>query len=210
MTELMEWLATSFRPTLIRPVEDGGVGWCKNDCIRTAKMVIRLLKELGVKSREISVTALIANQPCGLFLKPLSLSLSQIKREHVPRIKDLRMVRFGGTPPYIHTSGSWRGHLVVVAEERFLIDLSIDSVNDPAQRFCLDPIAVEIGPENVATLDDDRYTFDLDMPTGEMVSYRHAPDNHEYFGLQAWTAWSDFHEQIIRQAKQAFLNFKKT
>lgn len=85
--KLLTWMCEEMRPALTRPVEEGGVGWCKVDCIRTAKMALALLKSYQIPAKHLPLSVLVANIPISNYLRAHKKSVYDLTKEEVLSIK---------------------------------------------------------------------------------------------------------------------------
>jgi hypothetical protein len=194
--DLLGWMCKEFRPFLVRPREQGGVGWVNTDCIRTAKMAIALLKRFGIEAQELSVFLLIINPAMAEYLK-------KHKDPRFPPPADARVVKMGrdkGEATFL--AGNWRGHLPVIVENNYLLDLTVDSAN-VEKGINLQPFFITLGQEGVKQLNL-KGELVISAPNGEKLSYQASPNNEGYKETTAWTVWSAFHQEIIEVCKKAY------
>jgi hypothetical protein len=207
-TQLLDWMCQRFRRFLIQPRDNGGVGWCKVDCVRTTKMALALLREYHIPAEQIVLATLSGNKPLGKWLTNNKKSLFDCTRQEivaVPGAKVHRMGRLAEDESTLVDGVGWRGHLAVAVKGRFFLDLTIDSINDPANDFTsLKPCWFDVGEEVIDDLKCGGGELTITADEGEVVNYRSDPTNTTYLTMQAWTQWSELHDQIIKEAKRRF------
>lgn len=207
-SQLLDWMCERFRPFLIKPETQGGVGWAKVDCIRTTKMAIRLLSSYGIQADYAIFSVVIANKTLGAYLRQHNKSVHELSKEEVRGIngaKIFRMGRLSTSEEKRSANGSWRGHMAVIVKGQVLLDLTIDSANNPDEGITsLKPFWFYISNDLIQDLKAGGGELWVTADDGERVFYRSDPDNTACLETQAWTAWYDSHDVIISEARRQF------
>jgi hypothetical protein len=208
--DLSAWLVHDFRPYLIRSPARGGLGWCRGDCIRVAKMALALFRSFKIPAEELSVYALACNAPVASVLRERGVWLDDLAPGDLKGVIGPRLVRMGrslrpGDNPYFHASGGWRGHLIVLANARLLLDLTLDRFEEhPKDNIHGVPLVLPLGAASVQTFKGGR-SLCVDLPGGGIISYRVDPENQAFRRTDAWRTWGPTHDEVVRQARMRFL-----
>lgn len=197
----LQWMCDEFRPVLTKPREQGGVGWVKQDCIRTAKMAIALCRRFHVPARELSVRLLIANRPLSAWLDQQGKSLDEVGYEGIKQVPGAFVVMMGRRGDSTFVGNSWRGHLPVIVEDKYILDLTLDGVNDHKVDIELRPFVLPVGVEGIKEIESGSM-FVVKVVTGEHLTYQLDAVNQDYKKTTAWTVWSEMHEGIINAAER--------
>lgn len=189
--EILDWMCKELRP-FFTTMPPRGLGWTKQDCIRTAKMAVKFLKRKKIHAKELSTITLIANQPLAKWMKEHDTNLAEITPQqvkHVPGAYLLYMGRRDAKP----VPNMWRGHLPVIVENQWLLDLTIDAGHDPEIYLHLQPLNVKI----------QRHDIPFFIENDQQILYVPDPINDKYKTTTAWKVWSDYHEMILDAAEYA-------
>jgi hypothetical protein len=193
---------------LIRPRELGGVGWVKVDCIRTAKMAMAMLRAYNIPCTHLPVSVMIANKAISEFIIKHNRSVFAISRDELTKLRGPRFFRMGRMfqTEECTVGGGWRGHMVVAVEDKYLLDMTIDSANNADDRiFGLKPFWTQVPAEVLTALGKEGGDeFYVTSKSGIVSTYRGDPANQAFATMDAWTAWHELHESIISQCKARF------
>src|SRR5206468_2721723 len=109
-----------------------------DSCIASTAVAIDVLERFGLKSQALAVEVSVFNLPF----------VEHLRREGtLPQTPDdVRRWQQAGCHAVdidrkLKRPGGWSGHLVAIAADRWLVDLSIDQVNRPQQGILLAPLA---------------------------------------------------------------------
>lgn len=199
---LLNWITTCFREALTRSIQQGGVGWLKADCIRNAKMAIALLERFSIPAREISVRLFIANPTLTAYLQKHKKTVGDLSYEETKAITSAHILMMGrrkNAPTLEH--GIWHGHLPVIVQEKYLLDMTLDAARETFSDMILPPMVLELTKEAIQKIDE-CYAFVVSCNQCQLL-YQVDPENQEYKKTEAWTVWSPFHESIIDQSEAA-------
>jgi hypothetical protein len=83
-------------------------------------------------------------------------------------------------------SNGWHGHLVTIAAGRFLLDATLDQVNDGQPQLKALPFAAEVSP---AFLRGEERHHDITGPAGALVRYTAFPGRGGYKHLPSFRKW---------------------
>ena len=210
---LLIWMTTHFRPFLCRPESEGGVGWMKADCIRQTKMGIEFLRSWGIAASPLSVVTEVNNKQMAALLKAHTKQhWTQLSTDILRATPFARLARLGrpmDPSKPIMQGPHWRGHLVAIVQDKWLLDLTLDSVNDMGFGIKVPPMVLHLRKEGVQRLLSGEELV-LNQPSGETVVYYVDNENHYYEQCSAWYAWSDWHTKIIRQARRNYMGGETT
>lgn len=129
-TQIIEALATAAPPLLNRRFGN-------HSCIHATRVAVEVLKEFGMPARPLSVRATIINAK---YIEATSL----IGRPFESTSEAMKWHRETGAFSYgigaKEAAGRWPGHLVAIARQSALIDLTIEQANHPKFDMILQPI----------------------------------------------------------------------
>lgn len=209
--QLMDWMCNRFRHFLIRPAPQGGVGWTKVDCIRTTKMAIRLLRSYNIEADYVILSVVAANKPLGAYLRAHDKSVYDLSENECRAVSGAKMFRMGrlATTEEQHGQAGWRGHMAIIVKDDILLDLTIDSVNNSQDNITsVKPMWLQLDPDLIQDLKAGGGELWITARDGEMIFYRSDPDNTGCLETQAWTAWYDSHDAIIKESQRQFKNWR--
>lgn len=112
--------------------------YLRDSCVATARATVDALKQAGVDVFPLSVRVYIVNEPVQQF---------SLEHGYFPEVgtddypPDGYGIGLGVTPS---TPDAWAGHVVVVAERKWLLDFSIDQANRPDYGIVLDPLVAPV------------------------------------------------------------------
>lgn len=115
-----------------------------DSCIASTAICVDVLTRLGILAEPLAVRLMIFNQPfvarieqTGIFPKG-----DEIKEWTAEDGSYSVGIGFGPAQP-----GKWPGHLVAIAEKKYLIDISVDQANRPIYGMEFKPIFIEVEEE---------------------------------------------------------------
>jgi hypothetical protein len=160
-----------------------------NSCIGSAKTTIEVMKLLGLKAFEIPVS-MVFQVPARSYARVSGLT-DEEKAEARAQAKSWR--------DDIPDDQSWNGHLIVLVEDRWMVDPSVDQLGDKE-------LGVEVPPD-ILVLDTKDHKFDpagfdmqikLTMENGDKATlfYRTTGDS----SYQQTGAWTDEGIPFLAQA----------
>lgn len=156
-----------------------------DSCIATARATLDVLRKVGVDAYVLPVQAVAFNRPVwewavahGRF--PL------VGSEDYP--EDGYGIGVGVGPENTEDGVGWNGHLVVIAERRWLLDFSIDQMSRPQFGLTIsEPVIIEVGEKFLRSRGDvAAVTW-----TGEsVIQYATAPEKQDYKNSPNWNGES--------------------
>jgi hypothetical protein len=168
MHELLDVLVEQVAPQVPRP-SDGG------HCILASKAAIEFLGRAGVSAEP---------------------TVAEVSARNGELYEALLAGRQPGADAYeiaIRSNGimhGFNGHLVAIAQQRYLVDLSIDQLNRPGKGVVVVPFWAELpSSERDAILaghEEFGLLFQVDKTT-TWLSYRMHPDRKDYAELPIWS-----------------------
>ncbi len=209
---VLKFLCREMRPALFRPREQGGVGWVKNDCIRTAKMALAVLRAYQIEARHFPVCLLAAEPKVGDYLRQHNRSVFDITVDEAVALGRPKFFRMGRVNPTEATTfdNGWRGHMLLSVRDEYLLDLTLDSANQPDLGIDgLRPMSQKVGKEAIQALERGEGEFWFQTTSGVLITYRGDPDNHGYQTMESWTAWHELHAQILAQCQRRIKEIRK-
>lgn len=110
----------------------------EDSCIATSKATLELVKQLHVDAYALPVVCMIANEP-----------LWRYADEHgvYPAVGSAEYPEGGygvGVGMGVKQEGRWPGHLVVIAERKWLLDFSLDQATREDQHISLGPQVISV------------------------------------------------------------------
>jgi hypothetical protein len=170
-----------------------------DSCIVSTRIALEVLRRFGVGGYALSVRAMIANAP---FLERLKGGAAPpAGHEDALRwaAEDgawLIGLGFGEAGP-----GRWPGHLVVIAERRWLVDLSLDQASRPQRSIVLRPLVAVVGEPFL------RGRKALEVPMGgSLVRYEAVPRDRSYRNAPDWDdprRWAPAVQRIVARLAAA-------
>jgi len=132
--EVVRGLVKHARPEILKEFR-------ADSCIATTAIGLDILTEFGVLAEPFPVRLLIFNEAFANRIEkgtpwPSNKELIQWSEEDGSYSVGIGV---GTQQP-----GKWAGHLVILIEKRYLLDLSIDQANRPKYNMNFDPVCVEV------------------------------------------------------------------
>jgi hypothetical protein len=111
-----------------------------DSCIASTAVGVDVLTQLGIVAEPLPVRTLIFNTPFANRLSDKNFTnYDQVENWTKEDGSYSVGIGFGVQQP-----NKWAGHLVVLIEKQFVLDLSIDQANRPQYNIILEPFCVEI------------------------------------------------------------------
>lgn len=182
--------SASFVKRLRRTILDAGE--CKNSCIVSTAIYLRICREHGVKAEPLSVETYIYNKPFADWI--VAHDFSHPPREEAAKLGEQggRYLVLGG--PLVREmpeeAGNWPGHLIAVVRRPggghpFFIDLSIDQAHRPEKRIIIDePYGGVI--DNPGFLKGETAMWFRDRASGHLVLYQASPNDTSFMDAGGW------------------------
>jgi len=175
-------------PRLYRP--DG--------CIAAGRVLLRVLERLHVRARALPVVVEVANPVLVELIERHGRCYETA--EEAQRWADAGAWQVSlGLPDTEPQPGRWPGHLVVVAWEGVVLDLTLPQCNRPAKGIRLAPVAVRVPPEWLTG--EGEQCFEMN---GSQIAYVARPGDRSYLTTPDWRR-PDRHaaavEAIVRRVR---------
>jgi hypothetical protein len=132
--DIIELLVKHARPEILKEFRE-------DSCIATTAIVLDILTHYGILAEPLAVRTLIFNKP---FADRIENGANWPKGDEIHRWCEEDGSYSVGIGVGTQQPGKWAGHLVVLVEKQFLLDLSIDQAARPKYNMVLEPICVEI------------------------------------------------------------------
>jgi hypothetical protein len=145
-------------------------------CVAATRITVDVLSRLQVSMRPLAVQAVIYN-PALVAKGGLPTSAEEALRWRDQDHAAIGICGYSGT----RREGHWSGHLVAIACEQWLIDLSLPQMNRHEQGVVLPPIVCGVGSAFLAGME--HRGFELN---GCRISYEAFPADESYTGAPDW------------------------
>lgn len=125
--------------SLAPPLLDAAFG--PNSCIHATRVVVEVLDELGIVARPLAVTTSIVNAEYLDAERRLGrpfAELSEAQKWH----REMGAFSYGIGAK--ESAGRWAGHLVAVARQRAIVDLTISQANHVEFNMILPPLCATV------------------------------------------------------------------
>jgi hypothetical protein len=163
-------------------------------CIAAARVLIDVLAELHVKARPLSVSIDVFNRPFIERAEAEGGGLPETTEEYQRWVAECGAwwLTLGHAASEAEP-GKWPGHVVVVAWESILVDLSLPQGSRPQRGIRLVPLAIRVKPDDLDGVG--RRVVEVN---GCELHYRGRPDDRSY---QTAPDWQDRrrHEATVRE-----------
>lgn len=152
-----------------------------DSCIATARATLEVLRRIGVDAYALPVQAVAFNRPVWQWAQEHG-RFPVVGSEDYP--EDGYGIGVGVGPETPEDGQGWNGHLVVIAERKWMLDFSIDQMSRPQYGLRIsEPVIVEVGEKFLRSHGDvAAVTW-----TGEVViQYATAPEKQGYKTSPNW------------------------
>ncbi|MDQ1584448.1 MAG: hypothetical protein QOF36_2502 [Microbacteriaceae bacterium] len=160
-----------------------------NNCISSTRIAKMVCDHYGIPSRPVPCQVLVWNRAAqdrsereGKFLLPET----RAERE-AWEAEDGTYARAVGWGDIPTNADSWPGHLVLVVNEEWIVDLSMDQGMDPRHGLAPEPLTFPAHP----FLDGEFYPL-WHAGSGTGIGYLYAPDKPPFEDSPAWS-WPEPH-----------------
>jgi hypothetical protein len=137
----------------------------RDSCISTSAALMDVLRALGIKADVMRV--------CAMVFKDTTRTACSLGSDG------------DGTRRPAASPGMWRGHLAVVADGQFLLDPTLDQVNDTDPDFGAEPFVSEIEPNFLV----DPRSYLLSTTGASRVRYYAFPGRGGFKNTPAFRLW---------------------
>jgi hypothetical protein len=153
------------------------------------------------------MAVLVANKPLSAYMTATGRGFTELHPYDTKGVAGGRLLKMGrvSSRESTTTAAGWRGHMVVGVGGQYFLDLTVDSLNDPADGFSgLTPYWLSVGKDTLWQLEHTSGELIVPMGDGLNATYYGDAENRAYEKMEAWTVWSGFHERLITRFRQEF------
>lgn len=115
----------------------------KDSCIATARATVDTLRALNVDAYALTCQVVVVNQPVYEYALATGV-FPEVGADDYPELGYAVGIGYSEGEPQF---GKWNGHLVTIAERRWMLDYSIDLVNDEIYGIKLEPLVVPVNED---------------------------------------------------------------
>lgn len=164
------------RPLMLRS------GWRTDCCIATTRALTRVFSSYGIQSHALMVELVIWNNAMREKVNAVG-RVAETHEEMREWFKECGAWTMGLGIPDPAAPDSWHGHMVVVIENRVILDASIDQADRPARGVKF--------PYSITAEVDDTFLSGEEpriciSPTGMLLRYQARPNDQRYVDSPDW------------------------
>ncbi len=162
-------------------------------CLNGTRVCIDVLRQFGVKARPVSVRATVMNAAFRTRLETLGRWPTEAEMDAIIEAGGWAIgVDCGGTD---EASNAWGGHLVAVAQQRWLVDAGAVQMHRPAREIVVPPVFVgEVGRPFLAG----RGGVEYETPGGGTLAYRARLDDESWRECSGFQPHA-FNAEMVRE-----------